>query len=356
MSNEPASAGLRFALESSQSTCERGLTRAAYLRLVLGSAAILLACLTLAPLIGPTSLDLRAALSDPSSLDFEILTRARLPRVLFAALTGAALAASGLVFQALLRNPLASPFTLGVSGGGSLGAVIAISLGWEVTWLGLSLLPVASFAGSLAVVILVYGLSRTGSRFSPLTLLLAGVVLNYLCAALILLLHFFSDFTQSFRMMRWMMGGLDIYDYGVIISVSPFLITGTVVLLSLSRSLNALSAGTDWAASRGVRVNRTLTLLYFGASLMTGAVVAYSGPVGFVGLIVPHTLRLMLGPDHRKLLPCSLLLGGSFVVVCDTIARTVLAPTEIPVGIFTALLGGPFFLWLLVSRRQTLFG
>lgn len=332
------------------------LTRAAYVRLVAACGGILVACLIIAPLIGPTRLDLAAALGDPSSLDYEILLRARLPRVLFAALAGGALASSGLVFQALLRNPLASPFTLGVSGGGSLGAVIAILLGWEVSWMGLSLLPVASFAGAAAVVVIVYGLSRAGTGLSPLTLLLAGVVINYLCAALILLLHFFSDFTQSFRMMRWMMGGLDVYDYGVILSVSPLLAVGTVVLLSRSGSLDALSGGREWAASRGIDVTRALTLLYFGASLMTGAVVAYSGPIGFVGLIVPHTLRLVLGPDHRRLLPASLLLGGAFVVVCDTVARTVLAPTEIPVGIFTALLGGPFFLWLLMSRRRTLFG
>lgn len=336
---------------------ERGsqLTKKRYF-LILASALVLFAAaLILCPLVGPTNLSLSSAFSEPGGMDSEILLRARLPRVLFAALVGGALAVSGVIFQAILRNPLASPFTLGISGGGSLGAVIAILLGWEITILGFNLLPLASFAGTVAVILIVYGLSRTRKHFSPLTLLLSGVVLNYVCAALILLIHYFSNFTKSFLMMRWMMGGLDIYDYSALLSLLPFFVIGLPILLYNARLLNVLSAGEDWAVSRGVDVNRLITKQYFGASLLTGSVIAFSGPIGFVGLIVPHVLRLLLGADHRLLLPVSFLAGGTFLIVCDTISRTILAPTEIPVGIFTSILGGPFFLWLLITRRKEIF-
>lgn len=331
------------------------LTKIRFLFLLVASALLFLGALLVAPLVGPTSIDLEQAISDPESLDLEILLRARLPRVLFAAIVGGALSLSGVIFQAVLRNPLASPFTLGVSGGASLGAVLAILLGWEISFAGFAFLPLASFAGSAMVVLLVYTLSSSRSHVSPFTLLLSGVVLNYLCAALIMLIHYFSNFTKSFMMVRWMMGGLDVYDYSVVISLVPFLALGLPLLLYLSRYLNVLSAGEDWAASRGVSVNRVITLQYFGASLITGSVIAYSGPIGFVGLIVPHILRLMLGADHRILVPTSFFVGGAFLIICDTIARTVLSPAEIPVGILTSILGGPFFLWLLIKRRRDIF-
>jgi iron complex transport system permease protein len=331
------------------------LTRHRFLAMVGGAFLLCALAVSIAPLIGPVPVSPRIAWGDTSSLDYEILVRARLPRTLFAALVGGVLAAAGVVFQAILRNPLASPFTLGVSGGGSLGAVVAIALGWEITFRGFSFLPLASFAGAFAIMLVVYALSRTRHQFSPLTLLLAGVVLNYICAALILLVHYFSNFAQSFLMLRWMMGGLDVYDYSVFLSLAPFILVGVPILLHQSRYLNALSAGEDWAAARGVNVRRLITTEYFAASMITGSVVAFSGPIGFVGLIVPHVLRLGLGADHRVLLPASLFVGGAFLVVCDTISRTVLAPTEIPVGILTSILGGPFFLWLLLRRKKEFF-
>jgi iron complex transport system permease protein len=232
---------------------------------------------------------------------------------------------------------------------------LAILLGWEISFYGFAFLPLASFAGSIVVVSLVYTLSSTHRHVSPFTLLLSGVVLNYLCAALIMLIHYFSNFTKSFMMVRWMMGGLDVYDYSVLVSLMPFLVVGLPILLYLSRYLNVLSAGEDWASSRGVNVSRVITLQYFGASLITGSVIAYSGPIGFVGLIVPHILRLIFGADHRVLVPTSFFVGGAFLIVCDTIARTLLSPAEIPVGILTSVLGGPFFLWLLIKRRRDIF-
>jgi iron complex transport system permease protein len=224
-----------------------------------------------------------------------------------------------------------------------------------VTAWGVTALPLASFLGALGVVAIVYGVSRTRTHLSPLTLLLAGVVLNYLCAAAILLIHYFSSFTKGFVMMRWMMGSLDIYDYQRLLTLAPFLLVGLPLLIYYSRYLNVLSAGEEWAAARGVNVNRLISWQYFGASLITGSVIAYTGPIGFVGLVVPHVLRLLIGADHRLLLPVSFFGGGAFLIVCDTISRTILAPTEIPVGIFTSLLGGPFFLWLLMRRKRDVF-
>ncbi|MCH8820262.1 MAG: iron ABC transporter permease, partial [Acidobacteria bacterium] len=223
------------------------------------------------------------------------------------------------------------------------------------TYGGFSTLPIASFLCAAMIMVIVYRLSRSRHQLSPLTLLLSGVVLNFICGSLILLIHYFSDLTQSFMMLRWTMGGLDVFDYQVLLNISPFILVGLIVLTTLSRYLNALSAGEDLAASRGVNVKRIVSLQFFGASLMTGSVIAFCGPIGFVGLIVPHTLRLLTGPDHRLLLPLSFVTGGTFLIFCDAIARTILAPLDIPVGIITSILGGPFFLWILLRRRTTSF-
>jgi len=335
-------------------TLQGPLTRRRFFALVGTGLAALAAMLVAGPLIGPSHVDLGRAFQGPGNTDYEILFRARLPRVLLAAVVGGALATSGVVFQAILRNPLASPFTLGVSGGGALGAVLAMRLGWQGLPGGLSPLPLAAFGGALSVVLIVHALAQTHRRTSPVTLLLAGVVLNFICSALILLLHYFADLTESFLMLRWTMGGLDVYHYGPLLNLTPFVLGGLLLLSWSARELNVLSAGDEWATSRGIDVRRLVSLEYFGASLLTGSVVAYAGPIGFVGLIVPHALRLTLGADHRLLLPLSFCFGGAFLIGCDAVARTVLAPAEIPVGVVTACAGGPFFLWLLLSRRQEL--
>lgn len=332
-----------------------GLTPRRYLLVVGGAGLVLLLALTVAPLIGPTAVHFGQALGDSSSPDHDIVFGARLPRTLFAAVAGALLAASGVSFQAVLRNPLASPFTLGVSGGASLGAVLAIRLGWDRGPAGVAALPLAALAGALAVVVVVGGLSRARRTVSPVTLLLAGVIVNFVCSALILVIHYQADLTQSFVMLRWTMGGLDLFGYLPLLSVLPFAALGLGLVASTLRHLNVLSVGEDWARSRGADVGRVTALQYLGASLLTASVVAHTGPIGFVGLVVPHTLRLLVGADHRLLLPASLLAGGGFLVACDTLARTVFAPVEVPVGVITALLGGPFFLWLLLARRREVF-
>lgn len=316
-----------------------------------------LTTLVITPLIGPTSINIGHALSggfdSTDNIDADILFLARLPRILLGAVTGAALSVAGAVFQALLRNDLAAPFTLGVSSGASLGAVIAISLGLNSSIFGISTLSLAAFAGALATMFLVFGLVKTRhGDFPTSVLLLAGVTANFFFASMVMFIHYMSDFTQSFQIIRWMMGGLDITDYRTVGSILPMVALGIGGLIYISRDINLISAGVQSAMSRGVDVAKTQKIGFIMASLITGAVVAISGPIGFVGLIVPHIVRLMVGPDLRLLIPCSMFFGASFLILCDSVSRTIIAPAEIPVGVITAMLGGPFFVWLLKRQQK----
>ncbi len=305
------------------------------------------------PFIGSESLNYREVLSYLSgahSPDGIIFFKIRLPRVLLAVLTGSALSLAGVIFQALLRNPLATPYTLGVSSGGALGAVLMIKLGLDIRFLGFSSVQIAAFAGSLITIVFVYYLARRAGRISVNLMILAGVTISYFFSALILMLHFVADFTETRQMVRWMMGGLDVVDYSAIIRTLPFLLAAFVVLFALARMLNLMSMSEVTALSKGVRVGYVQKTAFLFASLITGLVVAISGPIGFVGLIVPHFVRIFVGPDHRFLIPASVFFGGGFLALCDTLARTIMSPVDIPVGIITAILGGPFFLFLLVRR------
>lgn len=310
----------------------------------------------LCPAIGSVSISLPKAIleigSVSESLDASVLFRTRLPRILLAALTGAALAVAGVVFQALLRNPLATPFTLGVSSGGAMGAVIAIKLGLDISVFGFSAVPLFSFAGSAGAVILVYALAQSRGQLPTSILLLAGVSISFFFSALILFTHYLADFTESHKMLRWLMGGLDIIGYGSILKILPFWGAGITLLLIKMRDLDQLSFGSYVAWSRGVDVARSQKTCFLAASLVTSAVVSLAGPIGFVGLIVPHTIRFLVGPSHKLLLPSSMFAGAGFLIICDTVARTVLAPTEIPVGVLTAMVGGPFFIALLFREKK----
>lgn len=308
-----------------------------------------------APTVGSTSISLTKAFDGSipwgENVDAQIFFVARLPRVLSGALVGAILAAAGVVLQAMLRNPLATPFTLGVSAGGALGAMLAIAFGLEVGMMGVSSIPIASFAGSLLAIGIVYWLASSQKRgLSTNVLLLAGVTLNSFFSALILFVQYMSDFTQSFRTVRWLMGDLDVGNYSPIIAALPFIMVAFAVFAVLPRTLNLLTLGEDVAAARGVEVIRAQRLAFLSASLATGAAVSLGGPIGFIGIVVPHLVRLMVGSDHRIVLPAATLFGATFTVLCDLAARTVMAPVELPVGIITALIGGPFFLWLLVQK------
>jgi iron complex transport system permease protein len=323
--------------------------------LPLFAGGTIVAC-ALAPLVGSTHIDLVRAL-DPSipfaqNTDAQILFVARLPRTLAAALVGSALATAGVVFQALLRNPLASPFTLGVSAGASLGAMLAITYGWTLAFAGLSPVPLASFVGSLGAVGIVYALAHARRRgLSTSVLLLAGVTMNAFFSALILFVQYFANFAEGYRTIRWLMGDLDVSSYEPLLTALPLLLLAFIAFAWLPRQLNVLSLGPQSAEARGVDVERTQRLAFLSASLATGAAVSVAGPIGFVGIVVPHMVRLMVGADHRVVLPASALFGAAFLVACDVVARTALAPIELPVGVVTAVTGGPFFLWLLVRRR-----
>jgi iron complex transport system permease protein len=288
------------------------------------------------------------------SPDREIFMIARLPRILFGGLVGGALAMAGVLFQAILRNSLADPFTLGVSAGSSLGAFIAIWLGLEIVVFGISITTIAAFIGAFLTILLVFSIARTSGAVPTFTLILTGVTLNFIFFAVMMFIHYAANFSQSYLMTRWTMGALDVADMRTVIGAAPFVIGCLIASTWLAAQLNPLAAGEQWALSRGVDVNRVKKLSYFIASILTGAVTAFSGPIGFVGLIVPHTVRLIAGPDHRTLIPASFFLGAAFLVLCDTAGRTISAPTEIPVGVITALLGGPFFIALLKRKRGEL--
>lgn len=320
-------------------------------------AALLAAVAAIAPLVGAERVDVRAAFRALGagraalSPDADILFFQRVPRVLLAGLAGGALALAGAVFQALLRNPLATPYTLGVSSGCALGATVAISIGPLAARLGVvSSVQLLAFAGGLADVLVVYTLARRRGHLSMATLLLAGVTLALIASALILLVRYLSDPRMLVVMDRWLMGGIAAAGFTDVALVLPLLGPGAAILLLQARKYDQLAFGEEFAAGRGVDVARLQRLSFFGGSLVTASVVAATGPIGFVGLIVPHAVRGIVGPDHRMLLPASGLAGGAFLIACDAVARTVLAPTELPVGVITALLGGPFFLWILVRR------
>jgi ABC-type Fe3+-siderophore transport system permease subunit len=317
-------------------------------------AAAMLAVVT-APLIGSTPIMLKRAfdfsLPFADNPDAQIFFIARLPRTLAGAFVGSTLAAAGVVFQGLLRNPLATPFTLGVSAGAALGAMLAITFAPSLEWIGIPLSPLASFAGSLVAVGVVYLLASARHRgLSTNVLLLAGVTMNAFFSALILFVQYFADFTETFRILRWLMGDLDISSYQPLLTGLPLVLIAFAAFAWLARPLNLLSLGPDAAESRGLDVVRAQRLAFVSASLATGAAVSVGGPVGFVGIIVPHLVRLMVGADHRIVLPASALFGAAFLIGCDALARTVMSPLELPVGVITALIGGPFFLWLLVRK------
>jgi iron complex transport system permease protein len=330
-----------------------GLSAARFIAVVGPCALFCLAVLLITPWIGSTGITWRNVLAGVST-DRDIFIYARLPRVLFGAVVGGALAMAGVLFQAILRNSLADPFTLGISAGSSFGAVVAIWLELETVVWGVPLISVAAFIGAFLTILLVFFIARTGGALPTFTLLLAGVTLNFVFTALIMFIHYAANFNQGYLMTRWTMGALDTVSMQTVLRVIPFVAACLLGLMWMASQLNPLAAGEEWAASRGVDVRRVKNISYFIGSILTGAVTAFSGPIGFVGIIVPHTVRLLTGPDHRTLIPASFFLGAAFLVLCDTAARTILSPTEIPVGVITALLGGPFFIWLLRRKRGEL--
>jgi ABC-type Fe3+-siderophore transport system, permease component len=313
---------------------------------------VLLAVAVTAPLVGSTRIDYTAALTE-DSIDREILFRARIPRVLLSLMAGGVLSVCGVLFQALLRDALATPYTLGVSSGASLGAVTVICFGLEL-FAGFPSIWVGALIGAFLALLLVLVVASEGRRMSSFTLLLSGVTINSICLALILFLQTFATFGQSFAIVRWLMGGIESVEYSTLLWLAAVTFPVLAYVFLTGREWNLMAVGEEWAAARGVNVTRLMLTGLISGSILTGVVTALTGPIGFVGLIVPHGLRMRLGADHRLLLPCSFLLGAAFLTVCDTASRTLPTSGEVPVGVLTALLGGPFFIWLLKSRRRSL--
>jgi iron complex transport system permease protein len=301
--------------------------------------------------VGPSSIaprDVSAVLlgDEVPTATEDIVLRVRLPRVLLAGLVGASLAVSGVLFQALLRNPLADPYVLGVSGGAALGGIAALSLGGSFG-LGYSAVPPAAFAGAVMTTLLLYAIAGVGGRVSATNLLLTGVVFNAFASAAIVFIASLAGLNEAGSIYLWLIGSLSASRADVAPWVAFFLVAGLATALPLARGLNLLTLGEEGAAQLGVEVERVKRLLLVSTSLMVGAAVSVAGLVGFVGLIIPHLLRLVLGPDHRLLVPAAAVGGAAFLVLCDTIARSLLAGRELPVGAITAIAGGPLFLWLL---------
>lgn len=286
-----------------------------------------------------------------SAAEESIIWQIRLPRVLGAAIVGAGLASAGVVFQGLLRNPMADPYLLGTSGGAAFAATIAFAIPFSLGVLTFGLVPLAAFIGALAAVLIVYRLARVGMYTPITTLLLAGFAVSSMLAALMSALMLLSRGTLE-RVVLWTLGGVSASGWNMLLAVTPLILAGAVAAFLLANDLDAFLLGEEQAAALGVNVERKKFVLLCLGALMTGAAVALSGLVGFVGLIVPHFARIVLGPNHRLLLPASFLCGAIFLALADLIARTALSPQEIPLGVITALVGAPFFIWLLRRAKE----
>lgn len=329
--------------------------------LLVVSLAVCLLCLQ----FGATKIDLGIALSalsgwsgsgalDRAGTDTSavIMLHIRLPRVLTGFLVGGSLAVVGVALQALLRNPLADPYVLGVSSGAALGVSLAMLFGIGTTLAFLPALPLFGFVGGLLSLGAMYRLARSRGRLPIQSMLLAGVILNAMLTALIMFITSIMDPNRSAGLIAWLMGSLMVSSYGILSMFALYVVGGASLLLQKAQIMNILTFGEETARSLGVETERVKKQLFFLAALLTGAVVSVSGMIGFVGMVVPHAVRMLVGSDHRVLLPASMLAGGMFLVGADTIARTILAPSEIPVGIVTALTGGPMFLYLLLWRKD----
>lgn len=296
--------------------------------------------------------ELWSALRGAGSETFaSIIWSIRFPRTVLVALTGAALGISGASYQGLFRNPLADPFLIGVASGAGLGAVIAMTIQWPYSFWGLMAVPIAAFITALLTVFVVYSIARIGHTVPTTNLILAGVAVSSFATSLTSFLMLRST-NELRRALGWLLGGSIQNGWTSILAILPFLVIGASVLLISGHALNLLQFGDDQAQQLGLNVTRTRTLILIAASLVTATAVSFSGIVGFVGLIVPHLMRMWAGPDYRRLLPLSLISGASVLLIADVIARVVLAPQEIPVGIVTALAGAPFFLWVLKRAKN----
>ena len=288
-----------------------------------------------------------------SPLNREIFWLLRVPRVLTAFLAGSGLALCGMVFQALFRNPLADPFTLGTASGASCGAAVTMLAGITGSFIGIPMVSIGAFIGAVAAMACVSAIASLKRTSSSLTMLLAGIAVSFLFSSLLMFFQYMSSFRDSFQIVRWLMGGIQIASYATLGPLLSFWCIGvTLIVLQLPR-LDQLLAGEDLARSRGVDIAATKQWLLAATTLLIAGIVAVCGPVGFIGLMVPHICRRIVSANHLFLGPACIFVGGSLLVAADTVGRTIIAPAELPVGVLTALMGGPFFLWLLFGKRRT---
>lgn len=290
-------------------------------------------------------------LGNGTEINESILWKIRFPRTILIALTGAALGGSGAAYQGLFRNPLADPFLIGVASGAGLGAVIAMSVQWPYSFWGLMAIPLAAFIAALLTVFVVYSLARVGQTIPTTSLILAGVAFSSFATSLTSFLMIRST-SEVRRALGWLLGGATQNNWTAILAMLPYLLVGLGILILCGHALNLLQFGDEQAQQLGLNVTRAKRIILIASSLATAAAVAFSGIIGFIGLIVPHLIRLWFGPDYKRLLPLSILGGATALLISDIIARVLIAPQEIPVGIITALAGAPFFLWVLRRSKN----
>ena len=318
----------------------------------LGLIIILLATCFAAVLFGGSDIDPRSALRiltrhESASVEASIIWKIRLPRIFLGLIVGSGLAAAGAALQGMLRNPLADPYTLGVSGGAALGATLAIVIGLSVVWL-----PVFAFTGALICIYTVYAVASR-RKFSVTTIVLCGVILSFLFSSLTMLVLALARSRKAYEALLWLMGDLGSCDEKLLALVGVLTVVGIGISAFYGKHLNILTLGEEKAMYLGVNAERVKKILFAVTSIITGACVASCGIIGFVGLIVPHVMRFIGGPDHRFLIPASALAGGAFLVLCDTVARTALSPFELPVGVITGIIGGLFFMGYILSSKRT---
>lgn len=326
---------------------------------VISALVLLILVMLMCSLTGTEHISLKSVFTGTSqqgmvNTDYEIFVHVRLPRIILAAIVGAALACSGVVFQALLRNPLADPYILGISSGAGLGVIIAVISGVGWTLWGRSPIAIFAFVGAMGTVWLVWLIGRLTGKSHVTGLLLAGVVVNAFFSAVIMFLTSIAKSQQIHSTIFWLMGNMAEENFSVLWLSAGYVMAGIIALFYISPQLNALSFGIEDAKSMGINTAGTQTIAFAIAAAITAVAVSLSGLIGFVGLIVPHGVRLVFGPDHRQLLPLSGITGAIFLVAADTLARVIVAPAQLPVGVITAIVGGPFFLILLIKYTKTI--
>jgi iron complex transport system permease protein len=312
------------------------------------SAGVFLLAAILLPWVGPGSISIERVVAKQSP-DYPIFVQLRVPRTLLGLLAGGALALTGGLFQSMLRDSLATPYTLGVSAGAALGAVLTLAVGLD-TLLGFPASWMGALVGAAVVVVIVAGAAWKRGQLSGVRLLLSGIALNSICAAFILLVTSVVQDRRSISIMQWLLGSVDSVSYGALLILAVVVMATSIAVITQARGWNLLAVGEAWAGSRGADLRRLTITGFCCGSLLTAGAIALTGPIGFVGLIVPHLVRSRISPDNRILMPCSLLLGGVLLAGCDTLGRIVLAPAELPAGAVMAIIGGPYLVWL-VRRR-----